>query len=86
MTPLNYNKKFLKKEIKQYLFFWHLLHTIVYSRCSTNVEGRERKSKKGNRERRSKRREISGQEVGYCPNCRMTELIESRRDSPRRHW
>ena len=63
MTPLNCSKNFLKKEIKQYLFFWHLLQTIVYSRCSTNVEGRERKSEKGNREKRSKGREIAGQEI-----------------------
>ena len=50
------------------------------------MEGRERKREKGNREKRSKRREIVVQEVAYCPICRMTELIKSRRDSPRRHW
>ena len=50
------------------------------------MEGRETKREKGNKEKRSKKREIAVQEVGYCLICRMTELIKSRRDSPRRHW
>ena len=64
---MSYNKIFLRKEMKCYLFFQHLLWTLAYSRCSTNVEGRERKREKENREKRMKRREITGQEVSYLP-------------------